>query len=155
MSKKLKNLNAQSRYMLAKLNLQIISINIINASYDHQKISKRNQINRTDRSAEIGDQWLIPRFLTPKYSELKTLEWDTLNPDYLIWVSNGHTFDFLLKPFFLGYSREKSKTGFFHLESPSVSVYNLKWRQNFKFIDFIYATLIFWILYKFRIQVEV
>ena len=33
-------------------------------------------------------------------------------------VSNGHTFDFLLKPFFLGYSREKSKTGFFHLESP-------------------------------------
>ena len=87
--------------------------------------------------------------------ELKTLEGDILNPDYLIWVSNGHTFDFLLKPFFLGYSREKSKTGFFHLESPSVSVYNLKWRQNFKFIDFIYATLIVWILYKFRIQVEV
>ena len=28
----------------------------------------------------------------------------------LIWVSNGHTFDFLLKPFFLEYSREKSKT---------------------------------------------
>ena len=37
--------------------------------------------------------------------ELKTLEWDILNPDYLIWVSNsynGHTFDFILKPFFLG-----------------------------------------------------
>ena len=29
-------------------------------------------------------------------------EWDILNPDYLIWVSNGHTFNFLLKPFFLG-----------------------------------------------------
>jgi len=45
-------------------------------------------------------------------SEVKTLELDILNPDYLIWVSNGHTFDFLLKPFFLGYSGEKSKTGF-------------------------------------------
>jgi len=45
------------------------------------------------------------------YSELKTIEWDILNPDYLIWVSNVHTFDFLLKPFFLGYRREKSKTG--------------------------------------------
>ena len=30
------------------------------------------------------------------YTELKTLEWDILNPHYLIWVSNGHTFDFLL-----------------------------------------------------------
>ena len=45
--------------------------------------------------------------------ELKTLEWDILNPDYLIWVSNGNTFDFIVKPFFLGYSREKSKTVFF------------------------------------------
>jgi len=36
-----------------------------------------------------------------------------LNPDYLIWVSNGHTFDVLLKSFFLGFSREKSKTDFF------------------------------------------
>jgi len=35
-----------------------------------------------------------------------------LNYDYLIWESNGHTFDFLLKLFFLGYSREKSKTVF-------------------------------------------
>ena len=52
-------------------------------------------------------------------SELKTLEWDILNPDYLIWVSNGHAFDFLLKPFFLGYRREKSKTGFSKLESSS------------------------------------
>ena len=32
--------------------------------------------------------------------------WDILNPDYLIWVSNGHTFDYLFKPFFFGYSRE-------------------------------------------------
>ena len=37
-----------------------------------------------------------------RLSELKTLEWDILNnPDYLIWVSNGHTFDFLLNRFFL------------------------------------------------------
>ena len=43
-------------------------------------------------------------------SELKTLEWDIPNPDYLIWVSNGHTFDYLLKQFFLGYSRGRSKT---------------------------------------------
>ena len=29
------------------------------------------------------------------------------------------TLDFLLKPFFLGYNREKSKTGFLKLRSPS------------------------------------
>ena len=46
------------------------------------------------------------------FPELKTLEWDILNPDNLIWVSNGQTFDFLLKPFFLGYCREKSKPVF-------------------------------------------
>ena len=34
-------------------------------------------------------------------TEVKTLEWDILNPDYLIWVFNGHTFDFLIKTFFL------------------------------------------------------
>ena len=32
-----------------------------------------------------------------KSSELKTLEWDILNPDRLIWVFNVHTFYFLLK----------------------------------------------------------
>ena len=46
-------------------------------------------------------------------SELKTLEWDILNPDYLIWISKRDTFDFLLKPFFLGNSREKIKNRFF------------------------------------------
>jgi len=52
-----------------------------------------------------------------------------LNYDYLIWESYGHTFDFLLKLFFLGYSTEKSKTVFFKLESPSRFLYiNLKWR---------------------------
>ena len=30
-------------------------------------------------------------------SELNTLECDIPNPDYLIWVSNRHTCDFLLK----------------------------------------------------------
>ena len=44
---------------------------------------------------------------------------------------NGHTFDYLLKPFFLE-CREKSKTGIFYLESPAVSVYNLKWRAKFQ-----------------------
>ena len=47
------------------------------------------------------------------YSGLKTLEWDILHPDYLIWVSNGQTFEFPIKPLLLGYSRETSKTGFF------------------------------------------
>ena len=32
--------------------------------------------------------------------ELKTLEWDILNHDCLIWVSNVHTFGFLLNPLF-------------------------------------------------------
>ena len=31
-------------------------------------------------------------------SELKTLEWDILNPDRLIWISNVHTFDFIVNP---------------------------------------------------------
>jgi len=56
----------------------------------------------------------------------ENLEWDILNPDYLIWVSNWHTFDFLLNPFFHGY---KIKTRFFKLASSShVSVFNLKIR---------------------------
>ena len=64
--------------------------------------------------------------------ELKTLEWNILNPDYLIWVSNGQTVDFLLKPFFLGYGREKSKSGFSKLESSSRFCINLKWRSKFE-----------------------
>ena len=57
-------------------------------------------------------------------TELKTLELDTLNPellnpDYLMWVSNGPNFDFHLNPLFLGYSKEKSKTVFFNLDSLS------------------------------------
>ena len=43
-------------------------------------------------------------------SELKTFEWDILNPDYLIWVSNGHTYDLLLNPLFLDNKRENQKT---------------------------------------------
>jgi len=53
-------------------------------------------------------------------SELKTLEWDILNRNYLIWVSNGQTFDFLLKPFFWDKSIEKNlKLFFLKFESPS------------------------------------
>ena len=36
-----------------------------------------------------------------KRPEQKTLEWDILNPDYLICVSNGQTFDFCIIPLFL------------------------------------------------------
>ena len=32
--------------------------------------------------------------------ELKTLEWNILNHDHLIWLSNGHTLDFLINPLF-------------------------------------------------------
>ena len=49
-------------------------------------------------------------------SELGTLEWDTINPDCLIRISNVDTYDFLLNPLIFGYSREKSKTGFLKLE---------------------------------------
>ena len=71
-------------------------------------------------------------------------------PDYLIWVSNGNTFDFLLKLFFLWYSSEKSKTGFLKLEiSYRFCILILNGAQNFKFIGFIYATLIGLILYTF------
>ena len=59
------------------------------------------------------------------YSE-SNLEWDILNPNYLIWESNGHTFDFLLNPFFLGYYRETSS------KVPPVSIYNLIRRAKFQ-----------------------
>ena len=35
-----------------------------------------------------------------RISELKSQEWDILNHDRLIWLSNVHTFDFLLNPLF-------------------------------------------------------
>ena len=63
----------------------------------------------------------------------------------MIWVSNGHTFDFLLKQFFLGYSREKSKPFFLNKRVPPISVYNFKWRAWLWLVEF--YTL-------FRIQVQ-
>ena len=64
-----------------------------------------------------------------------------LNYDYLIWESYGHTFDFLLKLFFLGYSTEKSKTVFFKLESPSRFLYiNLKCHKLYFSNLYIFAT---------------
>ena len=42
-----------------------------------------------------------------KCPELRTLEWDTINPDCLIRISNVDTFDFLLNPLFFGYNTEK------------------------------------------------
>jgi len=59
-----------------------------------------------------------------------TLEWDTVNPDCLIRISNVDTFDFLLNSLFFGYSTEKSITGFFKLESFPFLYINLKWRRK-------------------------
>ena len=45
-----------------------------------------------------------PRCVTSKnflWSELKSCEWDILNPNPLIWVSNVHTFYFHLNSLFL------------------------------------------------------
>ena len=62
---------------------------------------------------------------------------------------------FLLKPFFLGYSREKSKTGFLNLESPSrfrILIFN--GAQNFNFPGFLNSTLFGRILYTFQDTVQ-
>ena len=45
-------------------------------------------------------------------SELKTSECDILNPDYLIWVSNGHTFDFFWDRSFLDIVEKNQKPVF-------------------------------------------
>ena len=59
-------------------------------------------------------------------------------------------FDFLLKPLFLGLV-EKNQEPVFKLESPSrLCIFILNGAQNLKFIDFLYATLIGWILYTFQ-----
>ena len=67
-------------------------------------------------------------------SELKTLEWDILNPDYLIWVSNVHTFNFLLLKhhYFSDIVEKNQKPVFLILRVPPVSVYNLKWHVKFQ-----------------------
>ena len=46
----------------------------------------------------------------------------------LIWVSNGHTFDFLLKPFFLNIVEKNQKPVY----KNSVSLHNFKWRAKFQ-----------------------
>ena len=88
-------------------------------------------------------KWRLP--CETMSTELRTLEWDIAYLDYLIWVSNGQwtQFWFLLRQFFLGYSREKSKTGFFKFRESLPFLYIiLNGAQNFKFIGFWYATLI-------------
>ena len=59
-------------------------------------------------------------------TELKTLEWDILNSDYLIWVSNGHTFDFFLNHSFLDIVGKNQKPSL-----PFLYI-NLKWRAKFQ-----------------------
>ena len=53
----------------------------------------------------MEDEHINLKFLGLIYKcpELKTIEWDILNPKYLIGVPNGHNFDFLLNPLFFGY----------------------------------------------------
>ena len=93
-------------------------------------------------------------------SELGTLEWDTINPDCLIRRINVFTLDFLLNTLFFGYSKEKSKTGFFKIESPSrfciLIILILYGAQNFKFIGFLYVTdwlnFIHFLGYKYKIK---
>ena len=46
-------------------------------------------------SKRLSLEFFKVQFIQP---ELKTLEWDIINPDHLIGVSNVHTFDFNLNP---------------------------------------------------------
>ena len=72
----------------------------------------RTQINLEKQIVQIVDFFLFRQFLiyTQQLSvnfirtELKTLEWDILNHNRLISVSNVHTFDFLLMILFLDIS---------------------------------------------------
>ena len=83
----------------------------------HQDIEE--EINKSVFSAEDGDQGVFPKFSTQILMtlKLKTLEWDILNLDYLIWVSNR------LLIFFVNYSFldsvEKNQKPAFKLRSPS------------------------------------
>ena len=74
-------------------------------------------------------------------------------PVYLISVSNGHTFDFLpnlLTRSFLDIEKKNQKL-FFYWRVPFRSCkLILNGTQNFKFIGFIYATMIGSILYSFQ-----
>ena len=61
----------------------------------------------------------------------------TFHPDCLIRISNVDTFNFLLNPLFVRYSREKPKIGFSKLESPSrFCILILNGAKNFKFPGF-------------------
>ena len=62
--------------------------------------------------------------------ELKTLEWDILNPDYLVWVSTLYIF-FLNRPF-LNKVEKNQKPVFLIYRVPPVSVHNLKRRAKFQ-----------------------
>ena len=74
--------------------------------------------------------------------ELGTLERDTFNPINLIQISNVDTYNLLFNPLFLGYSTEKLKTGCSKLENSHFCTLILNGGQHFKFIRFLYTTLI-------------
>ena len=89
----------------------------------------------------------------PNFSELGTLEWDTVDPDCLIRITNVDTYDFLLNPlFFLDKLKKNQKTFFFKFPSLFciLIILILNGAQNFKFIGFVFATLFGWILYTFQ-----
>jgi len=97
----------------------------------------------------------------PNFSELGTLEWDTIDPDCLIRISNVDTYDFLLNPLFFGKSRKKSKTGFLKLRVLPFSLYynyiNLKWRAKFQIDrllirDPVWLNFIHFSGYKYKIR---
>ena len=91
-----------------------------------------------------------------KRTELGTLEWDTINPDCLIRISNVDTFDSLLNPlFFLDEVQKNQKAVFFKIKSPSRFCLLIQnGAQNFKYTGFWYGTLIGWILYTFQNTVQ-
>ena len=62
-----------------------------------------------------------------KLHELRTLEWDTFNPDWLIRISNVE----------FEYSTEKSKTGFKSRKSLPFLYIDFKWHLKFKISRFL------------------
>ena len=80
---------------------------------------------------------VIPIWLLQKKKWLKIIRAENFRMRYpwsrLLNLSIQWThFDFLLKPFFPRFSREKWKTVFLNKRVPPFSVFNLKWRAKFQ-----------------------
>ena len=80
----------------------------------------------------------VVKLISIERPELKTLEWNILNPDYLIWVSMDTLFILFWNRPFLDIVEKNKKARFFKLESSSLfCILILNDAQNFKFIGFI------------------